>query len=262
MLNTLAMLLLLAAGPTPPDLGGADATPVTTPQRADAELPRHYEPLSVGGFHAMIRSGWESQHPVEVRRVLAALETDLAGIEAVVPGPSLAVLRERVTIWISPSLEPREGFSGRGMCFHESEAWVSANGLGAERFRGVEICNAGDYLLWRAEQPMMVLHEMAHAYHEAIRPGDGEVRAAFEHAVAEGRYEHVRHVLAGPGELRRAYALNNDREYFAELTEAYFGRNDFGPVTREELRDLDPMGFGMIERAWSHPPARSEPGGP
>jgi len=38
----------------------------------------------------------------------------------------------------------------------------------------------------------------------------------------------------------RAYAMNDAKEYFAEETEAFFGRNDFYPFTREELKKHDP----------------------
>ena len=38
---------------------------------------------------------------------------------------------------------------------------------------------------------------------------------------------------------------------FAELTEAYFVRNDFFPFNREELRQYDPVGYAMIESVWS-----------
>ncbi|MCC6676261.1 MAG: hypothetical protein IT436_03875 [Phycisphaerales bacterium] len=259
MLNALPLIFIFAARAVcagPPASGPAapaEGAPVAVATPAE-ELPDRYEAAEVKGFRAMIRADWARSRPLEARRVRTALETDLTIIEAAVPGPAMTVLRSRVTIWISPSLEPREGFTGRGMCFHESAGWVAANGLGAERAGGIEICNADDYLLWRAEQPMMVLHELAHAYHAAIRPGDGDIRAAFERAVAAGKYERVAHVLAGPGELRRAYALNNDREYFAELTEACFGRNDFAPMTRAELAEVDPEGLAVIERAWSSPP--------
>jgi hypothetical protein len=52
---------------------------------------------------------------------------------------------------------------------------------------------------------------------------------------------------------RRHYALSNDREYFAELTESYFGKNDFEPFTRDELRAFDPDGYAMIEQLWLRP---------
>jgi hypothetical protein len=53
------------------------------------------------------------------------------------------------------------------------------------------------------------------------------------------------------GAVGRAYALNNYLEFFAELTEAYFVRNDFFPFTRDELRQYDAVGYAMIESVWN-----------
>jgi tRNA U38,U39,U40 pseudouridine synthase TruA len=105
---------------------------------------------------------------------------------------------------------------------------------------------------WTTEdQPMMVLHELAHAYHhQVLTRGNSDVLKAFENAVKSKKYEMVPYVR---GQKLRAYALTNDTEYFAELTEAYFGRNDFYPFTREELKTFDPEGYALMERIWGKP---------
>ena len=47
-----------------------------------------------------------------------------------------------------------------------------------------------------------------------------------------------------------AYAITNHREYFAELSEAYFGRNDYYPFVRAELEAFDLGGYGVVHSAW------------
>ena len=47
--------------------------------------------------------------------------------------------------------------------------------------------------------------------------------------------------------------MTNPQEYFAESTEAFFGRNDFFPFTREELRRHDPEMAKLLERVWTAP---------
>ena len=95
---------------------------------------------------------------------------------------------------------------------------------------------------------MVVLHELSHAFHDQVLGFDDKrVKKAFEQAKMLKLYDKVQHV---GGKVGRAYAMTNEREYFAELTEAYFGRNDFYPFTREELRQHDPIGYKMIEKAW------------
>jgi len=46
------------------------------------------------------------------------------------------------------------------------------------------------------------------------------------------------------------YAANNDKEYFAEGTEAYFYRNDFYPFVRAELKEHDPVLHDLLEEIW------------
>jgi hypothetical protein len=135
-----------------------------------------------------------------------------------------------------------------------------ANGYDAERAGVVEILHMDKYLLWRAEQPMMLLHELAHAYHLLLEGGyeHGPIADAYIAASRAHRYDDVAYILAEDGQTRPAYAGTNPQEYFAELSEAYFGRNDYFPFTREDLRGHDPEGFAMIEAVWGVGPDGTE----
>ena len=196
--------------------------------------------------------------PEHLGQVVATLRRDLAHVGSLVPGPALATLRERVVFWIeAQGATVPGGMSGRGMVFHPSAFWLRANGLDPSRAGGIEIVRAADYLAWRTEQPMMVLHELAHAWHHAVGTDDEGLAAAFESARDEGRYERVRR--AGRAGLERAYAMNNPLEYFAELSEAYFGRNDFEPFDRAELASFDPAGLEAVARLWNSPVRPEEP---
>jgi dipeptidyl-peptidase-4 len=44
--------------------------------------------------------------------------------------------------------------------------------------------------------------------------------------------------------------VTNVDEYFAELTEAYFGRNDFYPFDRADLERHDPAGYKALDDIW------------
>jgi hypothetical protein len=106
-----------------------------------------------------------------------------------------------------------------------------------------------NFIDWQADQPFMVLHELAHAYEDLyLSEMQSKIVAAYESAAASGKYEKVLDVR---GARRRHYAMNNKTEYFAELTESYFGKNDFYPFTREELKEFDPTGFKLMREAWN-----------
>ena len=64
------------------------------------------------------------------------------------------------------------------------------------------------------------------------------------------RTKTLRTVLRASGRRERHYALNNEKEYFAEMTEAYFGTNDFYPFVRAELEEHDPKMFRLLQALW------------
>jgi len=55
------------------------------------------------------------------------------------------------------------------------------------------------------------------------------------------------------GKRVRHYALTNEKEFFAEMTEAYFGVNDFFPFTRAELRESEPDIHALLRDIWEAP---------
>jgi len=132
--------------------------------------------------------------------------------------------------------------------YHPDAVWLRDHGYNPEMAHNIEIGNLHNFLTWQHIQPSMVLHELAHSYH-FLHVGEDNpmIAGAFEHAVSSHKYESVPFVTGG---LRRAYALTNKFEYFAECSEAYFGRNDFYPFLRSELKNFDPEGYAAVEKAW------------
>ena len=182
------------------------------------------------------------QHETLSRDTLRLLEFQLYQIKRVVPAPAVAEL-QKTPIWIELA---DKDFPC--MCYHPSADWLRGHDFNPEKAGGVEISNPTNFLQWTKEQPWMVLHELAHSYHHKVlgydHPG---IKAAYEHAVASKKYERVRHIN---GRMERHYALNNDQEYFAEATEAFFGTNDFYPFVRAELQEFDPEMYQLLRKVW------------
>jgi hypothetical protein len=250
MIGSLTLLTMLGVCPPAPALAPASPEPPAREIQPLAPTLREYASGSIEGFTTLTHPSVGLPGDRESARVRAALTYDLWTIAREVPAPALRLLR-RVPIVISPAMPPVEGFSGRGMCYHVSPEWLVGAGLDAARAGTVEICNMEDYLVWRAEQPWMTLHELAHALHDMLGYDRADLIKAFESAKEAGLYGAVGHVLEEQGVVRPAYALTNVREYFAELSEAYFGRNDFFPFTRAELEAYDPAGFAVVQRLWN-----------
>jgi hypothetical protein len=76
---------------------------------------------------------------------------------------------------------------------------------------------------------------------------NAELSAAHAEVVKGGKYDAVLHFS---GTRKKAYALENATEYFAELSEAYFGTNDFYPFVRSELKEHDPRGYELLKKLW------------
>ena len=101
--------------------------------------------------------------------------------------------------------------------------------------------------LW-AKHPYVVLHELAHSYHDQVLGfNHPEIKRVFEAAKAAEIYDEV---LDHAGRKVKHYALSNHKEYFAEMTEAYFGVNDFFPFVRAELKQHDPRMYSLLEKIW------------
>ena len=134
------------------------------------------------------------------------------------------------------------------LVYHPDGRWLSERGLNAEKGGGIDIPDINGFLMNVGQQPGMILHELTHAYHwRALGEKNEDIVRAYQNAKSAGLYAQVKSV---DGSVGAAYASNNEKEYFAEITEAYFLKNDFFPFTREELRSYDPGGYALVENLW------------
>jgi hypothetical protein len=72
----------------------------------------------------------------------------------------------------------------------------------------------------------------------------------FEAARDSGGYDKVKRFTGRKIVEDEAYAMSNEKEYFAESTEAYFGKNDFFPFDRAELKSHDSAMHDLLEELW------------
>ena len=209
------------------------------------ESTESYREQQIAGFTVRVSSA-AMAHPEITRPALDLLEKKLNEVIELTPAHTHRVLRS-VVIWIEHDA-PEHPCA----CYHPGREWLIENGFNPDKEKGIEIASPRNYVEWtNRDQPMMVLHELAHAYHDLAIGYDNQlIKDCYKRARASGDYDEVQHVS---GDSRRHYAMTNEQEYFAELTESYFGKNDFEPFTREELREFDPAGLAMIEKLWLSP---------
>ena len=178
------------------------------------------------------------------KKALVALANHLQRIKYIVPEDRLEKLF-KLPIWLEWHNEKLAA-----MQYHPDRGWLIGHGHDPRLAKHVHIPRAADLYdphTW-AKHPYVVLHELAHAYHDQVLSfDDPNVISVFDDAKEKKLYDKV---LLFTGERVRHYALTNHKEYFAETTEAYFGVNDFYPFVRAELKEHDPAGFALMETVW------------
>ena len=225
----------------------AGATPTTVPARAEAALPQPAARTN------RVIEGWtvrvddrllEGPNKELGRQALRFLEAKLGEIAIVVPPEPLERLRA-----VRIVLDLNCGGLG-SMAYHPSAEWLTGNGYPADLAKCVHAPQAADLRTRRnvAEQPWVVLHELAHAYHDQVLGFDEpRIRNAY------GRFKQraeAKRALLYDGRRVPHYGLTNEKEFFAEMSETFFGTNDFYPFNRAELREWDSELHDLLSEIW------------
>ncbi len=177
-------------------------------------------------------------------RALAMLRNHLERMVILLPEKQLEEMRQ-FGIWLEyhhPELD--------NMQYHPEKEWLVERGYHPDLAKKVHLPRA-ESLLSREQmlkQPAVIIHELAHAYHDQVLGFDHpEILAAFEAAKKKGNYEEVQLV---DGRKMKHYALTDHKEYFAEATEAYLYRNDHFPFVAAELKDHDSALYDLMDKIW------------
>jgi hypothetical protein len=224
------------ARPAKPDKATKPAKPTYTPTSG-------YESRPLDGWTLRIHKDLlKAEHSKLLGDVLAEVGNHFYRIRRVVPPEAIARLR-KVVIWVEYR-NPRQ----TSACYHPSRGWLVANDYNPDKAKAVELGSAVHFLRAVGHQPWMILHELAHAYHDQVLDWDHpKVKAAYDKAKKAGTYEKV---LIWNGRVGRHYAMTNHKEYFAENTEAYFGTNDIYPFVKAELKKHDPTMYEALGEVW------------
>jgi hypothetical protein len=186
----------------------------------------------------------QGEHSQAGAAALKMLANHLQRIAILMPEEQLKKMR-KLEIWIEhhhPKL--------KSMQYHPNIGWLKSHGHDPRLAKKVHIPRAKNLLSRHQmiKHPAVVLHELAHAYHDQYYGfDDPKILDAYNKAKASGVYEKV---LLYTGEKVRHYGMNDQMEYFAEGTEAYFYRNDFYPFCRAELKEHDPVLHDLLAEIW------------
>ena len=245
MLNLITLITLLSINlPDPPCCNAPTVANAVHPTIASAPPTptADYETIGLRGWTVRINPLIAERDPRLHAATMDELDKQLYAITRVIPKVALDRIRE-IEIWVELEM-PKTAC----MCYHVSRDWLIPNGYNGDKEGAVEIGNAQAFLDWTKGQPWMVLHELAHGYHDQVFGYDHpQIIEAWTRVKDSGVYKSVGHISGTP---RKHYALTNQMEWFAETTEALYGTNDFYPYVRSELDEADPEGKALVKQLW------------
>lgn len=177
-------------------------------------------------------------------RAVRFLQAKLTDITYVVPSDPLKKLRAVCIV-----MDLNHG-DLHPMQYHPSADWLEKHGYARDLARCVHIPEADKLVTSRSvrEQPWLMLHELAHAYHDQVLSfAEPRIKESYERFRRSG---HGDATLLFNGKRVRHYGLTNHKEFFAEMTESYFGMNDFFPFNRAELMTSEPEIHELMRAVW------------
>ncbi len=214
------------------------------------EIPKHNLPTKhttrdIAGWKVRIDDRLlAGEHAALGARALSVLESKLVLITLVMPEKQLADMR-KVLIQVDQNYGPLTS-----MQYHPGADWLRANGYSADLVKCVHLPEAKDLLnpFEAQRHPWVILHELAHAYHDQVLGFENpKVMAVWKKFRDSGNYKSV---LTSRGTKKEHYGMTNQKEFFAEMTETFFGSNDFYPFVAGELKTAEPEIFAVMEEVW------------
>jgi hypothetical protein len=157
---------------------------------------------------------------------------------------------QRLPIFLLLGEESKKGGRDNGAEYFQKQApdywkWIDPHWGSA-----LVIYSARNYM-WLSDEwsVRLLIHELAHAWHLEQWPEEQvDILAAWKHAQTNNLYLNVKAVNGTV--IPRAYAMDNQLEYFAELSCAFFWRGEYEPFDRKTLQSYDPVGVAMLRKVW------------
>jgi hypothetical protein len=229
----------------------AAATLAADQEKPPAPLPTSHTTQQIEGWTVRVDDRLLGGTGAVVgQQALKLLQAQLFLITTVVRDQPLAKLRA-VTIELDSTYG---GLSS--MQYHPDAGWLKKNGYSEQLAKCVHIPVAKNFIsryeIHRC--PWVTLHELSHAYHDQVLGfDDARIIAAYKSFRDSGKYKSV---LTINGPMREHYGLTNEKEFFAEMCECYFGTNDFYPFVAGELKRDEPKIYALLESIWGPLPGR------
>ena len=211
--------------------------------------PRQYEEVTIDDRTFIVEAQLIREEPAVTRKTLARLKQNVDLVLEILPKHSHEHVAKQ-QFWLLYGPKATGGGRDNGLAYfrpgspkfdeRRDERWNSV----------VVVYHAANYAsltdLWALKS---VLHELAHAYQlEQWPEKEPNILAAYDNAMADKLYHNVKNNKGGVFE--KAYATQNQLEYFAETSCMFFAACNYQPYNRLQFKQYDPAGYEMIRRQW------------
>jgi len=149
--------------------------------------------------------------------------------------------------------------------YHPDGGWLERHGYDPAMAKAVHFTGAAS-LIREARSPhrsSVVLHELAHAYHDRVLGFDHPGILAGYKVFCDSRlFDQVATV---GGTTRPHYGLTDHKEFFAEMTETFFVGNNYYPFNHIQLHRKHLPTYELIAEIWGSdikPPVAEDSGAP
>lgn len=222
------------------------ATPLLAGEKeSEVELIRvEHEIRKIEGWTVHVdESLLEGEHEETGEQVLRILGERLHDIVLKLPPEPVEKMRE-VPIYID-----RNHPLGNAH-YHPAPGWLKDRGYDPAMGKAVQITHAAS-LIREAKSPnqsSVMLHELAHAYHDRVLGFDHpEILAGYQKFCGTRKFDRTAHVS---GRQRPHYGLTDHKEYFAEMTETFFTGNDYFPFNHYQLYHEHRPSYELLAEIW------------
>ncbi|MBW8041182.1 MAG: zinc-dependent peptidase [Planctomycetes bacterium] len=176
------------------------------------------------------------------QKILDLLEYKLYLIDLYMPVSSLEKLKT-TPVWLE-----LENNAVPYIAYHHCENTLKAKGLNPDKLNAIEIGSSGNFARWQEFQKFILLRYLAYACYDKYLPDQQkQIDSAYANTLKSGKYTSV---LRFDGRKVRHPALNSAREYFATMTESYYGLSGHYPFIQFELRQYDPNTCDLMSKLW------------
>jgi hypothetical protein len=212
---------------------------------------------AIEGFTAIISDEALKQNAASMleRKPLDVLDLELKTLCGLMPPRTLTALRN-VLVWVEwdEDVPLGNGRPGSALATYYGGHQLDMLGKGMHPLRAKNVTVHRLKLLAQEHQPKkdsgrcVMLHEIVHAVHDQVLTTDNvAIKAAYKQAMERQLLD------------KNAYAATNEREFFAEMTCAYFDQLNYYPHTNEELKKHDPATYKLLESIWGKPKPGTTP---